>query len=137
MMLIETNHYIPLYLKEEMNKEEFYAFCIANKHLRIERDENNQIYIMPPVFGDTGNKHSEILAEIVIWNRKGKLGRTFDSSTGFELPDGSMRCPDAAWITNEKWNSLLEEEREQFFPFAPDFVVEVLSPTDKLTPARE
>jgi Uma2 family endonuclease len=65
------------------------------------------------------------------------LGRTFDSSTGFILPDGSMRSPDIAWIINEKWDSLSAKEKQRFLPFAPDFLVEVLSPSDHLQPAQE
>lgn len=112
VILLETN-LMPLYLpdKEAMTKEEFYTFCIANKHLRIERDEDNQIYIMAPVGGNTGNSHIKLTFAIEQWNIQHKLGQTFDSSTGFELPDGSMRSPDAAWIANEKWNSLSSEEK--------------------------
>jgi Uma2 family endonuclease len=75
--------------------------------------------------------------EVEQWNRQYKLGKTFDSSTGFNLPDNSMRSPDTAWITNEKWNRLSAEQKERFLPFAPDFLVEVLSHTDHLAPARE
>ncbi|MDQ3846004.1 MAG: Uma2 family endonuclease [Bacteroidota bacterium] len=138
VMLIERDYPLPLYLtpKGEMTKEEFYEFCIANSHLRIERDEHNQIWIMAPVGGDTGNKHIEIVFAIEQWNKQKKLGKTFDSSTGFELPDRSMRSPDVSWITNEKWNSLSEEEKDRFLPFAPDFAVEVFSPTDKMPAAQ-
>jgi Uma2 family endonuclease len=135
---IEENYSLPLYLpnKEEMTKEEFYDFCLVNNHLRIERDENNQIYIMAPVGGETGRKHIEIAFAIELWNKKVGLGKTFDSSTGFELPDGSMRSPDAAWVSKEKWDKLSEEEKNGFLPFAPDFLVEVLSPTDKLAASQ-
>lgn len=139
LLLIETNEGMPLYLpqKEEMSDEELYAFCRSNPHLRFERDEHNQIYIMAPTGGETGNRHVQIVLEVEQWNRQHKLGKTFDSSTGFKLPDSSMRSPDAAWITNEKWNSLSDEQKERFIPFAPDFLVEVLSPTDHLDPARQ
>jgi Uma2 family endonuclease len=128
---------INLLQKEELSDEELYAFCMANQHVRIERNENKQIIIMAPTGGETSNKHSEILFALVYWNKQRKSGRTFDSSGGFLLPDGSMRSPDAAWITAEKWNSLSPEQKEHFLPFAPDFLVEVLSPTDHLQPAQE
>src|SRR4051794_22006081 len=101
--LLEEKYKLPIYLpdKEEMTKEEFFAFCAANSHLRIERDENNEILIMPPVFGETGRKHIKIAFELELWNRQTKSGETFDSSTGFELPDGSMRSPDASWMKKE------------------------------------
>ena len=73
--VIEENHKLPIYIpdKDEMTREEFLKFCAANSHLRIERDENNQILIMPPVFGETGRKHIKMLPpwkfgiQIQIW----------------------------------------------------------------------
>lgn len=137
--IIERDVPLPLYLfpKEAMTDEELFLFCAANKHLRIERDQNKQLIIMAPVGGETGNRHTELVIAIGSWNNKEKKGKVFDSSTGFALPDGSMRSPDAAWITAEKWDNLSSEERKRFLPFAPDFVVEVLSPSDALQPAQE
>lgn len=136
---IEKTYPFPLYLtvKENMTHEEFFDFCAANKHLRIERDEDKQIIIMAPTGGETGNTHSEINFAVQLWNKQTHSGKTFDSSTGFILPDGSMRSPDVAWITQEKWDRLSREARKRFLPFAPDFLVEVLSPTDHLQPAQE
>jgi Uma2 family endonuclease len=133
-LYINEQYKLPVYLpdKEEMSREEFFEFCAANKHLRIERDEENQILIMAPVGGETGTNHIDIAFAIEYWNRQTKLGKTFDSASGFELPDGSMRSPDAAWIKKEKWDNLSHEERSVFLPFAPDFLVEVMSPSDKL-----
>lgn len=129
---------LPLYLpdKEEMTKEEFLRFCAANSHLRIERDENNQILIMPPVFGETGRKHVKIVSAIDIWNTETNSGVVFDSSTGFDLPDGSMRSPDASWVKREKWEKLTDKQKNSFVPLAPDFVVEVLSTADRLADGR-
>lgn len=137
-LYIEEKYRLPLYLpdKEEMSDEEFFEFCVANKHLKIERDEQNQILIMAPVGGDSGRKHVDIAFEIEYWNRQTRLGITFDSSAGFQLPDGSMRSPDAAWIKKEKWDNLSVKEKSAFLPFAPDFLVEVLSPSDKLAAAQ-
>lgn len=137
-LYIEEKYRLPLYLpdKEEMSNEEFFEFCVANKHLRIERDEQNQILIMAPVGGDSGRKHIDIAFAIEYWNRQNNSGITFDSSAGFQLPDGSMRSPDAAWIKKEKWDNLSVKEKSSFLPFAPDFLVEVLSPSDKLAAAQ-
>lgn len=136
---IEKDYPLPLYLKykKNMTDEELFEFCADNKHLRIERDENDQLIIMAPTGGETGRIHIEIVFALEQWNKQKKLGKTFDSATGFQLRDKSMRSPDAAWITNEKWNSITAEQRERFLPFAPDFLVEVLSPADYLAPAQE
>ncbi len=106
-----------------MSNDEFFKFCVANKHLRIERDEQNQILIMAPAGGDSGRKHIKIATALEIWNTKTRSGIAFDSSAGFQLPDGSMRSPDAAWIKKEKWANLSSKQRSVFLPFAPDFLV--------------
>jgi Uma2 family endonuclease len=138
-LYLQEKYQIPLHLpdKEEMSREQFLAFCEANSHFHIERNENQQILIMAPVGGETGTRHSDIVFAVQLWNTQTKLGKTFDSSTGFELPDGSMRSPDAAWIKKESWLKLSAEEKKGFVPFAPDFVVEVLSPSDKIEILKE
>lgn len=135
---IERDYPLPLYLsyKEDMNDEELFAFCAANEHLRIERDEHKKLIIMAPSGGETGRRHAKIVFALQYWNRQNKLGEVFDSATGFKLHDKSMRSPDAAWLSNEKWNSLTDKEKEGFVPFAPDFLVAVLSPTDHLETAQ-
>lgn len=137
--LLEEKYKLPIYLpdKEEMTKEEFFKFCAANSHLRIERDENNEILIMPPVFGETGRKHTKIVGALEIYNNETGAGITFDSSTGFELRDGSMRSPDAAWMKKEKWENLTEKQKNSFVPLAPDFIAEVLSSHDSVPEAKK
>jgi Uma2 family endonuclease len=68
----------------------------------------------------------------VIWNRRQKLGITFDSSAGFKLPNGANRSPDASWILKEKWETLTLEQKSKFAPICPDFVMELMSPSDSL-----
>ena len=65
--------------------------------------------------------------------QKAKAGLVFESSAGFYLPDTSMRSPDAAWINYERWNALTENQRKGFAYIAPDFVVELASPSDNLS----
>src|SRR5438132_85695 len=89
-----------------MTDEEFFEFCAQNKNVRIERDENNQIYIMAPAGNLSSSNNFEIAGQLFLWNKKTKLGVAFDSSAGFFLPDGSMKNPDAAWISNERWKKI-------------------------------
>lgn len=120
-----------------MSDEEFYALCLENPELRIERNAKGKIIIMPPTTSETGRYNSEIHIEIGIWNRKHKLGITFDSSTGFKLPNGADRSPDSAWIANERWNALPAEQKKKFAPIVPDFVLELRSDDQNLTELRE
>jgi len=117
---------------EEMTTEEFFHFCQENDELNFERDEKGNIIFMPPTGSNTGNTNSEINIDLGIWNRKHQLGRVFDSNTGFTLPDGSTRSPDAAWISNQKWNALTDAEKEVFAPVCPEFVIELRSKSDRL-----
>ncbi|NEP77099.1 MAG: Uma2 family endonuclease [Okeania sp. SIO3C4] len=56
----------------------------------------------------------------------------FDSSTCFKLPNGSNCSPDVSWIKLERWNQLTPQQREKIPPIAPDFVLELMSPSDTL-----
>lgn len=87
---------------------------------------------MAPTGGETGSYNSQINADFVIWNRQTRLGKVFDSSTCFKLPQGGDRSPDVAWVALERWHQLSREQQRRFPPIAPDFVLELLSPTDSL-----
>lgn len=75
--------------------------------------------------------------ELGIWNKQTKLGKGFDSSTGFKLPNGKDVSPDIAWIKKERWDSLTSEQQNKFAPIAPDFVIELRSASDNLKPLQE
>jgi Uma2 family endonuclease len=117
---------------DNMKDGDFGIFCAQNKKLRIERNESYQILLQPPIINSISIKNADLIADLGIWNRKLKAGLVFESSAGFYLPDTSMRSPDAAWISHERWNALNEERRKGFAYIAPDFVVELASPSDSL-----
>jgi Uma2 family endonuclease len=121
----------------QFNDDEFFDFCQANPELKFERTKDGEILVIALTGGRTGIKNSEIIAELIIWNRQAKAGTVFDSSTGFRLPNGAIRSPDAAWITRERWEALSESEQEKFPPLCPDFVVELKSDSDPLKAAQE
>jgi Uma2 family endonuclease len=121
----------------QLTDEQFYQLCRENPDVKFERNATGELIVMPPTGGETGNRNLEIGADFAIWNRQTKLGKVFDSSTCFKLPNGSDRSPDIAWIKLERWETLTPEEREKFPPLAPDFVLELLSPSDRLKPIQE
>lgn len=120
-----------------MTDDEFFDFCAQNKNTRIERDEHKQIYIMAPAGILSSSQNFEIAGHLFLWNKKTKAGIAFDSSAGFYLPDKSMLSPDAAWISNERWNKIPVDERKKFAYIAPDFIIELMSPSDRLSQAKE
>ncbi len=115
-----------------MTEDEFFHFCQQNKDLNIERDAHQNIIIMSPTGTASGFYNSNINYQLEFWNRQTKLGVMFDSSTGFRLPDGAMRSPDAAWIPKEQYFSFDKETRQKFLPYCPDFVIELKSFNDRI-----
>lgn len=111
---------------------QFYTLCRANPEVKFERNADGKVVIMSPTGGETGNRNLELGIDLGLWNRQTQLGVCFDSSTCFKLPNGAQRSPDLAWIQAERWQALSLGQREKFPPIAPDFVLELLSPSDRL-----
>ncbi len=120
-------------LLQRMNAHEFFAFCQQNRDWRFERTGAGDLIIMPPTGGKTGHVNFNLTVLFGIWARSDGGGIGFDSSTGFTLPNGAQRSPDLAWVPRERWNALAEEERVEFPPLCPDFVVEIRSSSDALS----
>ncbi len=120
----------------KLTDEQFYQLCQDNRDLRFERTATGELIIMAPAGGETGNSNAGLTAQLWLWNESSKLGKVFDSSTGFKLPNSADRSPDAAWVALERWNALTAEQKEKFPPLCPDFVVELLSPSDTLKVAQ-
>ena len=121
----------------EMTDEQFFQLCQNNRELRFERNANGELIIMPPTGGETGNKNARITQQVMNWTDVDGTGIAFDSSTCFKLPNGADRSPDASWVKLERWNALTDEEKQKFPPICPDFVIELLSPSDSLKTTQD
>ncbi|MEQ9298220.1 MAG: Uma2 family endonuclease [Cyclobacteriaceae bacterium] len=118
---------------ERMSDDEFFHFCQENSDTKFERNANGEIIIMSPTTFNTGDRNAEIITQLRVWNKKHQLGRAVDSDTGFYLPNGAMRNPDAAWVSNELLKTLPESELDKFPRLTPEFVIELKSKSDLLT----
>ena len=116
----------------EITDDEFFAFCQLNRDLRFERTAEGDIIVMAPTGGETGNRNADITAQLVTWTKRNGAGAAFDSSTGFKLPNGADRSPDGSWVRKSRLAALTHEQKLKFLPLCPDFVIELLSPTDTL-----
>jgi Uma2 family endonuclease len=116
----------------KLSDDQFYQLCRDNPDVKFERNELGEIIVMSPTGGETGKSNAKLTTRFVLWNEETKLGEVFDSSTCFKLPNASDRSPDVSWIKLERWNALKPEQREKFPPIAPDFVLELMSPSDSL-----
>jgi Uma2 family endonuclease len=121
----------------DWTEDEFFDFCQINSDLRIERSAGGEIIVMSPAGGHSGYQSGEVFGQLRAWAHKDETGVAFDSSTGFRLPNGGMRAPDAAWVRLLRLKKLSRKQREKFIPLCPDFVIEVASATDSLTRLRQ
>ncbi|HLO51854.1 MAG TPA: Uma2 family endonuclease [Kamptonema sp.] len=121
----------------KLTEEQFYQLCQENSDLKLERNAKGELIVMPPTGGETGRSNVKAIVPLAIWNDQTQLGEVFDSSTGFTLPNKADRSPDASWVEKSRWEALTPEQREKFIPLCPDFVIEILSPTDSLRKTQE
>ncbi|QDL09618.1 Uma2 family endonuclease [Brasilonema octagenarum UFV-E1] len=116
----------------KLTREQFYQLCEENSDLKLERNAQGELIIMPPTGGETGRSNVNLILQVGLWNEKNHGGEVFDSSTGFTLPNGADRSPDVSWVEKSRWDALTKEQKEKFIPLCPDFVIEILSPNDSL-----
>jgi len=121
----------------ELTDEQLYQVSQINRDLRIERNAQGDLVIMPPTGGETGKRNAELTVQLGVWAKRDGTGSTFDSSTGFRLPNRAVRSPDASWVRHSRLDGLTPEERKTFLPLCPDFVVELRSATDSLRVLQE
>ncbi|MFK0731899.1 MAG: Uma2 family endonuclease [Gloeotrichia echinulata GP01] len=120
-----------LYPTIELTDEQFFQICQNNRDLRLERTAEGELVIMPPTGWETGNRNSRLTQRLGNWADADGTGLAFDSSTGFKLPNGADRSPDASWVSRERLVAL-NPDPTKFLPMAPDFAVELRSATDNL-----
>jgi Uma2 family endonuclease len=109
----------------------------ANPDLRLERTAAGELVVMGPTGSDMGRRNQSLGAQLWAWNHATGLGVVFDSSTGFRLPNGAVRSPDAAWVARARWEALTDAERTGYAPLCPDFVVELVSSEGDLGPTAD
>jgi Uma2 family endonuclease len=116
-----------------LTDDQFFELCQANKEMRLERTAGGDILFMAPAGGEASSQGSELTHELRAWAKRDRSGVSFDSSGGFILPNGAILSPDAAWVLKARLRKLKSEQKKKFLPLCPDFVVELLSPTDRLS----
>lgn len=118
--------------RTHLTEEQFELLCQENPDLRLELTARGELSIMPPTGSEGGWRSGRVFYSLTAWTDQDRTGLSFDSSTGFTLPNGAIRSPDASWIRRERWTALTKAQRVKFAPICPDFVVEVRSQTDRL-----
>jgi Uma2 family endonuclease len=131
---IELPKAIGLYVTQE----QFTALAAANRDLRLERSAKGELIVNPPTGWETGRRNRSLTGQLDRWYEENEdLGEAFDSSTGFILPNGATRSPDASWVSRERWQALPPEQKGTFAHICPDFVVELRSSSDTLKSGQD
>jgi len=121
----------PVVSQRQLSADEFEAYALANSDFIMEQEVDGTIKIISPVGGRSGNRENQFNANLTLHERS-HSGQSFSGSTGFRLPDGSTKSPDAAYVSEAQLSQLTEEERSKFLRVVPEFIVEVRSPSAPL-----
>jgi Uma2 family endonuclease len=133
ILVDESERPLAIQWERGMTDDEYVEFCAENPDLRVERSAKGDILIMPPVGGESSFRNSELSAELRSWARKDGRGRAFDSSVEYFLPNGAAYSPDASWVLRSRLDKLTRDEKRKFPRLCPDFVIELMSPSDRLS----
>lgn len=123
--------------RRRLSRAEYLAFVEANPELRIERTAQGEVIAMPAAHSRTGRRNLELGGQVWLWAKRDGRGTGFDSSAGFDLPNGSNRSPDVSWVLNSRLDALTEEEKRDYYPLCPDFAIELRSDSDRLPQLRD
>jgi Uma2 family endonuclease len=118
-----------------ITSEQFDRLCIDNPDLRLELTPESELIVMAPTGGESGEKNADLVIDVGIWNRQTKLGRVFDSSTGYDFTaiNGGKPSPDVSWIEKSRLDGV---NIIGFISVVPDFVIELRSATDSLSDTK-
>jgi Uma2 family endonuclease len=119
-----------------MTDDEYFDFCQVNSDLWIERTAEGEIIITPPTGYESGYRNTRIVGQLDSWAIQDGRGKASGPSAEFILPTGAALSPDATWLSNQKLSQLSKKQRTKFPPAAPEFVIEVMSPSDRLPAAK-
>ncbi len=114
----------------------FIEFCEQNDRYEMEVNAAGELLILP-MTGYRGNKQENYMNHFLVGWELANGGSASSQTVRFRLPSGEIRGPDAAWITQERFEALTEDEWNRIVDGAPDFVVEIRSRTDALRPLQD
>jgi Uma2 family endonuclease len=119
-----------------LTPEQFWEISLTNRDVRLELTAQGKLIVMPPTGWESGKRNMKLGSRLNVWSELDGTGVAFDSSTGFRLPNGAVRSPDAAWVKQDRLDAL-NPNPESFLPLAPDFVIELRSASDSARDLRD
>jgi Uma2 family endonuclease len=119
-----------------LTHEQFRELCRSNRDVQLELTAQGELIVMPPTGWESGKRNASLTTRLSVWSEVDATGVVFDSSTGFRLPNGAVRSPDAAWVRQDRLDAL-NADPDSFLPLAPDFVIELRSASDSVKTLRD
>ena len=115
---------------------QFDLLCIDNPDLRLELTPDRQLIVMAPTFSISGKRNLNLGSQVYVWNEQTERGEAFDSSSGYDFTaiGGGKPSPDVSWIEKSRLEGI---SLEQLCPVVPDFVIELRSTKDNLSPLQK
>jgi len=121
-----------------LSEAEFLELCEKFPDAFLEYTADGTVIVMPPTDPESGVRGGEVFKQLAVWADQHGGGMVSGPDTGFHFPDGGRRSPDAAWFDEARWREAKQRDRRRRFPvFAPEFVIEIRSPGDRLRPLQE
>jgi Uma2 family endonuclease len=119
-----------------LTHEQFRELCRSNRDVQLELTAQGELIVVPPTGWESGKRNASLITRLSVWSEVNATGFVFDSSTGFSLPNGAVRSPDAAWVRQDRLDAL-NADPDSFLPLAPDFVIELRSTSDSAKSLRD
>ena len=120
-----------------LTEEQFFRLCSDNRDLRMELTAQKELIIMPPAGFKSSWRNNVLSTRLTIWAEHDGTGLVCDSSAGYRLPNTAIRGPDTSWVRRDRLEAFDDKQLEKFAHFCPDFVAEVISPSDTLAELQE
>ena len=89
-----------------LTPDQFELLCAENRDAVLELAADGRVIAMTPTGSETGARNGELFFQLKLYAKRTAQWKAFDSSTGFQLPDGSVVSPDASLVRLDRWEAL-------------------------------
>ena len=122
-----------------VSESEFLELAAQFGDARVEYTSDGTVIVMPPTDPENGARGTQVIFQLMNWAERQKTGHVCGPDSGFFFRSGARRSPDAAWFSDADWKEAKKALRgkDRFPVFAPEFVIEIRSPDDRLRPLWE
>jgi Uma2 family endonuclease len=124
--------------KPGLTEDEYFDLCAQFDDFFVEYTADGTVIFMPGTDPKTSDGVGEVNFQLRLWARQDGRGWVSVPDGSFLFPNGARREPDAAWVDDKKWVAAKAKAPGKRVPvFAPEFVIEVRSPEQRVQMQRD